>query len=143
MQTLPCFSSGREKAPNNSMKTFRHYYKNQQLIQEAAIDKIQTALDIVGLEPTIGSVADGANTIISGLRAAFSREKDSRKKHLINMGISAVSLVPFADVIKVLKLRKLGKGPARAGIATARAIKKSAEAEKAIGDRFSEDEISI
>jgi hypothetical protein len=79
MQTPPCFLSGREKARNISMKTFRRYYKNQQLIQEAAIDKIQTALDIVGLEPTIGSVADGANTIISGLRAAFSREKDSRK----------------------------------------------------------------
>ena len=29
------------------------------IVEEKAIDKIQTALDIVGLEPTFGSIADG------------------------------------------------------------------------------------
>lgn len=125
------------------MYTFNQYYKKQIVLQEAAIDKIQTALDIIGFEPTIGSAADAANAIISGLRAALSKEKDSRKKHLINMGISAASLVPFADVIKVLKLRKLGKGATKAGVSAARAIKKGARAEKARGDRFSEEKSSI
>lgn len=124
------------------MKTFKQYYKNQ-LIQEAAIDKIQTALDIVGFEPTVGSAADATNAIISGLRAALSKEKDSRNKHLINMGISAISLIPFADVIKILKLRKLGKGATKTGISAARAIKKGAKTEKARGDRFSEEESDI
>jgi hypothetical protein len=125
------------------MKTFIQYYVNQQLIQEAAIDKLQTALDIVGFEPTVGTIADATNAIISGLRAALSKEKDLRKKHLINMGISATSLIPFADVIKILKLRKLGKKPAKIAISGARAIKSSAEMKKTQGNRFSEEEANI
>jgi hypothetical protein len=125
------------------MKTFKQYYGNQRLIQEAAIDKLQTALDIVGFEPTVGTVADATNAVISGLRAALAKEKDLKKKHLINMGISATSLIPFADVIKILKLRKLGKKPTRLAISGARAIKSSAETKKAQGNRFSEKETNI
>jgi hypothetical protein len=91
----------------------------------------------------VGTIADATNTIISGLRAALSKEKDSRKKHLINMGISATSLIPFADVIKILKLRKLGKRPTKMAISGARAIKSSAEMKKTQGDRFSEEEANI
>lgn len=70
---------------------------------------IQTALDVAGLEPTIGTVADGANTLISGLRAATTKEPDEKRKHIINMGISAVSMLPFGDVAKLVKMRSLRK----------------------------------
>jgi len=77
-----------------------------------AIDKLQIALDIAGFEPTFGSIADAINVVISTLRTGLSLarlEGDKAKEHAINAGISAISLLPFADVIKVLKLRKLGK----------------------------------
>ena len=108
------------------------------IVEEKAIDKIQTALDIVGLEPTFGSVADGANSIISLLRAAASKETDKRKEHLINAGISAISLIPFADVIKLLKLRKVGKTATKAGVRGARALKNYSTSQK-MSNRFEGD----
>lgn len=98
------------------------------------LDKVQTALDVAGIEPTVGTAADGANTIISLLRAAAAEEKDIKKKHLINAGISAVSMIPFADVVKLLKLK-----PARKlAVKGARAAKKAATTQKASGTRFNE-----
>lgn len=73
------------------------------------VDAIQYTLDIVGLEPTIGSIADGSNAIISLLRAALSKETDESKKHLLNAAISAVSVIPFGDLVKLIKLRVLRK----------------------------------
>lgn len=108
------------------------------IVEEKVIDKIQTALDIAGFEPTIGTAADGANSIISLLRAAASKEKDKRKEHLINAGISAISLIPFADVIKLLKLRKLGKPATKAGIRGARALKNYSTSQK-MSNRFEGD----
>jgi len=79
-----------------------------------AIDNFQTALDILGLDPImgVGPAADVVNVVISGLRSGLAlakKENDIAKEHAINAGISAISLIPFADVIKILKLRKLGK----------------------------------
>jgi hypothetical protein len=79
-----------------------------------AIDNLQTALDIIGLDPLfqVGTTADLVNLLISGLRSGLAlakKENDIAKEHAINAGISAISLIPFADVIKILKLRKLGK----------------------------------
>ena len=108
------------------------------IVEEKAIDKIQTALDIVGLEPTFGSIADGTNSIISLLRAAASKETDKRKEHLINAGISAISLIPFADVIKLLKLRKVGKTATKAGVRGARALKNYSTSQK-MSNRFEGD----
>lgn len=69
-------------------------------------DKIQVALDVAGLSPELfGTSADAANVAISLLRAARAEDKDTRNQHLINAGISAISLVPFADVVKLLKNR--------------------------------------
>jgi hypothetical protein len=85
--------------------SFKEYYKSK----EEELNKLQTALDVVGIEPTVGSVADLTNTVISSLRAALADEKDERKKHIINAGISAIAIIPFADVIKLLKLRKSNK----------------------------------
>ena len=73
------------------------------------IDALQTALDVAGLEPTVGTIADGANALISLLRTAVAKEDDDRKRHLINAGISSLSMIPFGDVLKILKIRKLGK----------------------------------
>ena len=91
------------------MKTFKEYYIEE---ESSKLDKLQLALDVAGIEPTVGTVADGANAIISALRlasAAARRDKDAAKEHAINMGISAVSLIPFGDVVKLAKLRKLRK----------------------------------
>ena len=109
-----------------------------------AIDKLQGALDIIGFEPTLGTAADASNTVISGLRAALAKEPDERKRHIINAGISAVSLLPFADVIKVLKLRKsnLGRAVAKKGIEGTRAAREYAKAQKASGTRFDQPSVT-
>ena len=73
------------------------------------LNTVQSALDVAGLEPTVGTAADAANTIISSLRAAIAKEPDIRKKHLINAGISAVSMLPFGDIAKLAKARKIRK----------------------------------
>lgn len=85
--------------------SFKEYFKNK----NKEIDNLQTALDVVGIDPTIGSVADLTNVVISTFRAALADEKDERKKHIINAGISAIAVIPFADIIKILKLRKSNK----------------------------------
>jgi len=101
------------------MKNFKAFY----IEEMSKLDQLQAALDVAGFEPTVGTGADAINTIISGLRAAAAKSSDQRNEHIINAGISAISLIPFADVIKVLKLRKLGKTPTRAAITGARNIK--------------------
>ena len=111
--------------------------KNDQIIIEAAIDKLQGALDIVGLEPTVGTVADAGNSVISLLRAALAKEKDQKKKHMINAGISAVSLIPGADIIKALKLRKLSKPLTKTAIGGLRAGREAAQKMKIAGNRHS------
>ena len=87
------------------------------------LDTIQLALDIAGIEQTIGTFADAGNVIISLLRAASDKEKDQTRKHLIDAGLSAISMIPFADFVKLLKFRKLRK-PA---VAVARTIKTGAK----------------
>ena len=79
-----------------------------------AVDNLQTALDVLGLDPImgVGPAADTVNVLISSLRSGLAlakKENDIAKEHIINAGISAISLIPFADVIKILKFRKLGK----------------------------------
>jgi hypothetical protein len=92
---------------NKDSKNFLSFKEYYFLTENSnTVDKIQAALDVAGFEPTIGTTADATNAVISGLRAALSKESDERKKHIINAGISAVSMIPFADVIKILKLRK-------------------------------------
>lgn len=111
--------------------SFKEYYM---LCESSALNKIQAALDVAGFEPTIGTGADALNIIISGLRAAYSKTTDERKKHIINAGISAISLIPFADIIKILKLRK-NKPLARYAISGAKNLKSTGQSLKS-GDRF-------
>ena len=49
------------------MKTFKEYYIEE---ESSKLDKLQLALDVAGIEPTVGTVADGTNAIISALRLA-------------------------------------------------------------------------
>ena len=117
------------------MQTFKQYLEEQ-----SKLDQIQTALDVAGFEPTVGTTADAANTIISGLRAALAKEPNERKKHVINAGISAISLIPFADVIKVLKLRKAGKPLTKLAIQGARGLKTYGKTQQA-SSRFNTSQI--
>lgn len=117
------------------MITFKEYY---QINEQVNLDTIQTALDIAGVEPTIGTGADIANTVISGLRAAFSKTSDARKKHIINAAISGVSILPFADIIKLLKLRK-SKEVADLAIKGARGLRSMGKAKQAEGNRFNSE----
>tara|TARA_Y100000310_G_scaffold345541_1_gene466270 strand:- start:6603 stop:7022 length:420 start_codon:yes stop_codon:yes gene_type:complete len=85
--------------------------KDSQLIYEAyliqedwettKLDKLQMLLDIVGIEPSVGTAADIINSIISAARAIA--DKDRRKEHIVNMIISLVSMIPAADVVKLVK----------------------------------------
>ena len=118
-------------------------YESIVVVESNAIDKLQGALDVVGFIPGVGvgEVADASNTVISGLRAALAKEPDERKRHIINAGISAISLLPFADVIKVLKLRKLGglgRTVAKKGIQGVRTARAYAKTQKAAGTRFTQ-----
>lgn len=115
------------------MQSFKQFFNEQQEQEKASVlDQIQAALDVAGFEPTVGTAADTANTVISALRAAASKEPDARKKHLINAGISAISVIPFADVIKLLKLRKPAADLATQGASGLQKFGKTQQA----GDRF-------
>jgi len=98
--------------------------------ESRALNILQGALDIAGIEPTVGMFADGTNTLISLLRAAAAKTSDNRSKHLINAGISSISLIPFADILKITKLRHLSKPAAKAYVAGARQLKGVAQAQK-------------
>ena len=105
------------------------------------VDKLQAALDIIGIEPTVGIAADAANIIISLGRLflnALKGEKSEIKRHAINAAISAVSLIPAADIVKVLKLRtlartgKVGKAAAKAGVGALKQAKVVGKTAKAV-----------
>jgi hypothetical protein len=115
------------------MIKFEEYYRLEEGIN---MDTVQTALDIAGIEPTIGTAADIANTVISGLRAALAKTSDERKKHILNAGISAVSILPFGDIFKILKLRKLARPVAKMAVGGARSLKTFGKAQQMKGDRF-------
>jgi len=100
-----------------------------------AANVIQGALDIIGLEPSIGTVADVDNTgisIIRALKAALRKETNAVKRHLINAAISAVSIIPAGDLAKLIKVRRLRKG----FVKTAKAGKQFSKNYKQKGNRF-------
>lgn len=99
------------------------------------------ALDVAGIEPTIGTGADAVNVVISLLRAAKDKEPNDRNKHLIDAGISAVSLVPFGDVVKLIKLRKLRRPAAKIarGIKTGSKELPKSYASEGVGYVYSKD----
>jgi hypothetical protein len=120
------------------VKTFKSFY----IEEKSKLDQLQAALDVAGFEPTVGTGADAVNTIISGLRAAAAKNTDQRKEHIINAGISAISMIPFADVIKLLKLRKLGRPATKIAAGGARGLKTFGKQQQA-SNRFGIQEKSI
>lgn len=119
--------------------SFDKTYNNLLLEKFNILNTIQNALDVAGLEPTVGTFADGANSVISLLRAAAAKEPDQRKKHMINAGISSISMVPFGDVAKLLKFRKVPKTAVKGFIKGSRGIKNYAKVQKKYGDRFNDE----
>lgn len=113
------------------MITFEQYICEKEE-KSSALDKLQTVLDVVGVEPTVGTVADVSNILISTLRAFAEKEPDKKKKHLINGAISLVSVIPGADLVKLLKARKLRK----LAVPVVRSAKKTAGIYKKTGNRF-------
>jgi len=117
-------------------KNFEKIPESEPAKKKGYLDIIQNALDVAGFEPSIGTGADAVNAVISGVRAAAAKEPDQRKKHLMNAGISAISLIPFADFVKLAKLRparkmltKGAKGVKKAGLTAKqdRALKSAEE----------------
>ena len=117
--------------------------KKKSLIDRMTLlDKIQAALDIVGISPeAIGTGADAANIAISvvrGLVSAFKAEGSEVKRHAINAGISAISMIPFADFLKILKIRtlarsgKIGKAAAQASLQGLKGVKAAGKTAKAV-----------
>jgi hypothetical protein len=98
-----------------------------------ALNLIQSALDVAGIEPTVGTAADAANGIISLLRAAFSKESDQRKKFLLKAAISAVSMIPGGDLVKLLKARQFTKPLAKGALAGAKALRTYKQGQAAAG----------
>jgi hypothetical protein len=98
-----------------------------------ALNLLQAALDVAGVEPTVGTAADVGNGLISLLRSAATKEPDQRKKHLLNAAISAVSIIPGADVVKLLKARKLTKPLAKGALAGAKALRTYKQGKAAAG----------
>ena len=71
------------------------------------VDTVQTALDFIGFEPTVGTVADATNTFISIVRALNAVKNDdipARNKHLVLAAVRAISMVPAGDVAKFSRL---------------------------------------
>lgn len=83
--------------------------KTPQEKAEIGLDTVNTALDAAGIADPSG-IADGVNTVIYTLRAASAKSADARNKHLFDALISLVSIIPFADFVKLLKARKLRTG---------------------------------
>lgn len=110
----------------------KHILEARRLYQEGWLDKLQLALDVIGFEPTVGTAADASNAVISALRAgsaAARGEGNLAKQHTIDAGISAISMVPFGDVVKIFKLRK-ARRVAMKGARVAKAQGKQTQAKR-------------
>jgi hypothetical protein len=64
---------------------------------DSLLDWGQGALSVAGMIPGIGILADGANTAISGGRAAYNSyigDDEAAKKHMGNMALNATAMIP-------------------------------------------------
>lgn len=71
------------------------------------LDCLKLALDTWGFEHTTGWIGDAASGTISLGQAIHkgATGKPGASKHLADFAISAISMIPFADVIKLLKIK--------------------------------------
>jgi hypothetical protein len=98
---------------------------------EQGLDALKLALDIWGFEPMTGWVGDAASGTISLGQALYkaSRGQPGVGNHLLDAATSLVSIVPFGDIVKLLKLR-YGPKYAQMAIKFARPIKGAAQNNK-------------
>ncbi len=102
---------------------------------DGGLDALQSGLDVAGVVGDAaggaGAIADGANVAISLTRAAT--DPKNAGKHLLNAGISAISMIPFVgDFAKAFKYGgKAAKGGAKAG-KTARGASAAGDAVEAM-----------
>lgn len=76
---------------------------------DQALDKISSILDLAGLDPTFGTIADLSNAVLYAGRGLAAKDPQMRNQHYLNALISSVSAIPFADVIKLLRAKKIAK----------------------------------
>jgi hypothetical protein len=62
--------------------------------RSSILDWTQAALDVAGLIPIVGELADGANAAIYTARAAASTDQGVRNDLLVDAGLSAAAMVP-------------------------------------------------
>lgn len=91
---------------------------------EISLDTLNTVLDAAGVADPSG-IADGTNAVIHLLRAAAAKEPDFRNRQIMNALMSAVSIIPFADLAKLLKARKM-RGGAKAVVKYGRPLQATA-----------------
>jgi hypothetical protein len=79
------------------------------------LDWMQRGADALGVIDQTG-VTDLANSTVSFTRAAFSRDDNQQREHLINAGVSMVSAIPIVgDAAKLWKYNRLAQQSAAAG----------------------------
>lgn len=98
---------------------------------EYGLDVLKLALDVWGLEPTTGWIGDAASGMISLSQAVYKamRGKPGAGQHAVDAVISLISMVPFGDVVKLLKLR-YGPKYAQLALRFARPLKTLATSSK-------------
>lgn len=106
------------------------------------LDAAQTTLDVVGMIPAVGNIADIANAGISGGRAAYAAangDMEAAKEHTGNAAFSLAAAVPGAGLVvggakiakKVYKAVKTAK-TAKKAKATLKTADKAKDAGKAV-----------
>ena len=97
------------------------------------LDSLQDGLSVAGMIPVVGNIADGANTLISGGRAAHAKYTGDDKaaaKHTKNMAINATAMIPgIGQAATTAKLAT--KGTKAIAKATKKGIKETTKEEAA------------
>ena len=115
-QRLAGQATGQQQQTPNQPQVPGQPQEPQDANTQLGLDALQATLDVAGIEPTVGTIADISNAIISTGRAVF--DKGRRSEHVFNAMISLVSMIPFADVAKLLKARqyaRVAKGVVKVG----------------------------
>jgi hypothetical protein len=71
--------------------------KKKSPMKNKFLNRLQTGLTVAGTTPWFGNIADGANAMISGGRAAYHKYKGddkAAKKHLKNAAVNAAMMIP-------------------------------------------------
>lgn len=92
---------------------FKEYFNECELYEaqgqnvEYGLEALKLALDTWGLEPTTGWIGDASSGTISLGQAIYKglAGKPGAANHMTDAAISAISIVPFGDIVKLLKFK--------------------------------------